>query len=139
VQISEAGIKALEAREGVRLKAYPDSRGIWTIGVGHTGGDVHPGAVITPAEVDILLKRDLGWSQIVVESTIKKPMAQNQFDAFVSIAFNIGPAGFHNSTFARWFNLGYSPQAVASAIMHWCEPREVIPRRKSETAQFLAA
>jgi len=45
--INDAGLALIERNEGLRVAAYRDIAGIWTIGYGHTGSDVHAGLVIT--------------------------------------------------------------------------------------------
>ncbi len=79
----------IETFEGVRLSAYQDVRGIWTIGVGHTGKDVHEGLTITRAEADNLLQMDLRMTETAVSHLLKRTIAQCQFDALVSFTFNV--------------------------------------------------
>lgn len=89
-KLSDNGLKLIKKFEGCRLKAYKDSGGILTIGYGHTG-DVKNNMVITQQQADNLLKKDC--ERFV--NHINKYMDiynfnQNQFDALVSFAFNIG-------------------------------------------------
>jgi lysozyme len=56
---SKDGLSLTERFEGCRLEAYPDIRGIWTIGYGHTGPDVHPEMCITQAQVEAYLLKDV--------------------------------------------------------------------------------
>ena len=89
-KLSDNGLKLIKKFESCRLKAYKDSGGILTIGYGHTG-DVKNNMVITQQQADNLLKTDC--ERFV--NHINKYMDiynfnQNQFDALVSFAFNIG-------------------------------------------------
>ena len=63
--------------EGLRLNAYQDSVGVWTIGYGHTGSDVKPGMTITQAKADQLLQADLAKFNSCVTSSINKPLNPN--------------------------------------------------------------
>ena len=87
---SENGIKLITSFEGCRLTAYPDAVGVWTIGYGHTG-DVVPGMHIDQATAITYFKNDLKR----FEANVNKynhiyHWTQNQFDAMVSYAYNIG-------------------------------------------------
>lgn len=144
---SDAGRKAIMQREGVRLTAYRDSVGILTIGVGHTAAAGYPapqpGMVITAGECDDILRRDLRKFETAVNAAITRPMTQNQFDAFVSLAFNIGPGAFKGSSVVRYFNTGDNEKA-AQAFMMWDKAGgHVLPglakRRLSEMQQFRSA
>jgi lysozyme len=129
------GIAALKSREGVKLKAYKDSVGVWTIGYGHTKG-VKPGQVITMAEADAFFADDLASHALPILSCIKVPVADHEQDALISIAFNIGVAGFRGSTFLRLLNAG-DRAGCAKAIMAWTKNKELISRRTAERDQFL--
>lgn len=140
MEISDAGIAVLQGREGCELTAYKDSVGVWTIGTGHTAaaGDPKPckGMTITQEEADEIFREDLEAYVWTVNDCIAEPMTQNQFDAFVSICFNIGQGGFAGSTFVERFN-GGDIEGCAEAILWWDQPSEIIPRRQGEYVQFL--
>ena len=141
MKTSKAGITAIEAREGVRLKAYRDTKGILTIGVGHTSaaGDpsVRAGMCITHDECDTILSRDLADCEAAVNSAVKIKITQGEFDALVSLAFNIGTGGFVKSSVVKRLNAG-DRKGAAAAIMMWNKPPEIIGRRTSEMRQFAA-
>jgi lysozyme len=142
MKTSAAGLEALTQREGVRYHAYQDVRGIWTIGVGHTAmaGPPHPypGLVITPEECQIILARDVGPCENEINALVKVPMTQNQFDALVSLTFNIGIGGFRGSSVLRQLNAKQYVVAADDFLM-WDHPPQLIGRRRAERAQFLAA
>ena len=102
---SDEGIKAIEQFEGLRLDAYQDSVGVWTIGVGHTKG-VHGGLTITQEDAENLLREDLKDAENAVNFQVKVPLAQGQFDALVSFVFNLGAGALASSTLLRLLNSG---------------------------------
>ncbi|CAO4174977.1 lysozyme [Methylorubrum populi] len=129
------GIAALKSREGVRLKAYLDSQDVPTIGYGHTRG-VRLGQVITQAEADAFFLDDLASHALPILSAIRVPVADHERDALISIAFNIGVAGFTGSTFLKRLNAG-DRTGCAEAIMMWRKPAAIVSRREAERDQFL--
>lgn len=140
MRMSAAGRAALIAREGKRLKAYKDSVGVWTIGVGHTSAAGLPivtaGLTITDAECDAILARDLVQYEAAVNK-VGAALSQKSFDALVSLAFNIGAPSFSRSTVAKRLKAG-DMQGAASAILLWNKPPEIKKRRRGEYDQFRA-
>ncbi len=91
MQIGQAGIDLIKQHEGCRLTAYKCPAGVWTIGYGHTGSDVKEGLTITPVKAEQLLKSDLAkFEKHVQNFDSKYHWNQNEFDALVSFAFNVG-------------------------------------------------
>jgi lysozyme len=139
MEISDAGVAVLRDREGCRLEAYLDSVGVWTIGVGHTAaaGDPIPcaGMCITQEQADALFDEDLDAYEQCVDAVIVASMLQHQYDAFVSICFNIGQGAFTDASFVELFNAG-DVDGCADAILWWDKPPEIIPRRQGEHVQF---
>jgi lysozyme len=121
MKISAAGIAAIKQREGSRTTAYPDTRGIWTIGVGHTGPEVHRGLVWTQEQVDAALEKDLGWAEAAINEGVTAPLTQNQFDALVSLTYNIGAGGFRGSSVRKQLNLR-NYRAAAQDFLMWDKP-----------------
>lgn len=103
--VSTTGRQLIKNFEGLRLRAYQDAVGVWTIGYGHTG-DVRPGMVITESQADDLLQKDLKRFEKGVEDSLTRPASQNQFDALVSLAYNIGINAFRKSSVLKLFNAG---------------------------------
>ena len=140
MKTSANGRQAIALREGRRLGAYRDTRGILTIGVGHTSAAGPPpvteGMTITLDECDAILAGDLATFEIAVNGAVKAPISQNAFDACVSLAFNIGAPGFVGSSVVRQINSG-NMQAAADDFLMWDRPPELLGRRKGERAQFL--
>jgi GH24 family phage-related lysozyme (muramidase) len=140
MDISADGLSALAGREGVRTLAYKDSVGVWTIGVGHTGAAGLPapcaGMEISHQAALDLFKLDLRQYVGEVNRAVKVDCTQNQFDAMVSLCFNIGVAGFAGSSVVRDLNEGDLERA-AQAFLLWDHPEELLGRRQAERAQFL--
>ncbi len=139
MKTSTIGLDKIIHREGIFLHAYEDSVGVWTIGTGHTSAagppHVYPGMTITMQENNQILLNDLAPIEEQINNTVKVPILQNEFDAFSSIIFNVGPKFLH-STAMRRFNAG-DKQGCAAAIMMWRIPPEIIGRRRTEEQQFL--
>lgn len=91
MKTSKTGLDLIKTFEGCRLKAYKCPADVWTIGYGHTGSDVKQGMVITQAEADRLLQQDLErFEKNVMKFANKYHWTQNEFDALISFAFNVG-------------------------------------------------
>ena len=135
----------LKRWEGERLEAYRDIGGVWTIGVGHTK-NVKPGQTITSEESKEFLDQDIKWAVDTVNNSVKVHLNQNQFNALVSLCFNIGPTAFTGSTCLRRLNNNDYPGA-AEALTWWNKDRingklVVVPglvnRRNAEKTLFNA-
>lgn len=144
MKTSIQGIAKLKEREGVRLTAYPDPATggqPWTIGVGHTGPDVHLGLSITMEQSDAILARDLMRFEAGIDRLVTVPLSQNQFDALVSFAFNVGLSNLQASTLLRKLNAG-DYQGAADQFLRWTkaagkELPGLVSRRQSEREQFI--
>jgi lysozyme len=106
MKTSEAGKQDIKDYEGVRYKAYLDTGGVWTIGVGHTGPDVYEGLTADENQVNQWLTDDLLEAEEGVERWVTVPLTQGQFDALVSFVFNLGEGQFRKSTLLRKLNAG---------------------------------
>ncbi len=89
-KVNAAGLDLIKTFEGLSFTAYQDSGGVWTIGYGHTGTDVHEGLTITQVQADALLDEDLTWAEFEVQRAIEIVLTPNQFSALVSWEFNTG-------------------------------------------------
>lgn len=135
MKMSEAGLKILMLREGFRNKAYKDTKGIWTIGVGHTGPEVKEGLVWTDKQVMDQLRIDIRLCEKTLDATVVVLLGQNQVDALCSFIFNVGVNAFRRSTMLRFINKGLMKEAAAE-FDRWHIPPEITSRRNSEKAQF---
>ena len=125
-QISADGLMLVKEFEGLYLEAYRDEAGIWTIGWGHTGlqhndGTVYAGRLITVEKAEELLQYDMNQFERRVETLIKVPLTQDQFDALVAFDFNTGgltlPTG-QPSTLRLKLNRG-DYEGAASEFPKW--------------------
>ena len=103
MKISERGLKLIREHEGCRLKAYYDAVGVLTIGYGSTR-DVAPGMAITMEEADARLVEDCAEAENCINGAVTVPLTQNEFDALVSLVYNIGCGNFRKSTLLRKLN-----------------------------------
>ena len=139
--IAESTLDFITREEGFKNKAYKDSKGLWTIGVGHLikADEQHLlNATLTDQEVKDLLKSDLKWCSEAVESSVRVPLTQGQFDALYSLCFNIGEGAFRKSTVVRKLNEN-DIKGAADAILMWNKPAVLEKRRKRERELFLGA
>lgn len=116
-ELGTAGYVIIKHFEGLRLEAYRDAVGIWTIGYGHTR-DVHAGARISEARADELLTEDAQSAIAGVRRKIRVPLNQNQFDALVSWTFNLGEENLQESTLRRRLNKRFYRE-VPSEMKRW--------------------
>lgn len=106
MKLSQRGIDLIKQFEGYSSKAYPDPAtggAPWTIGYGTTKG-VKPGMVITAEQAEKMLRDDVAKFESGVSALLKVPTTQGQFDAMVSLAYNIGLGNFGKSTLLRKHN-----------------------------------
>ena len=139
--IAESTLSFITKEEGARNKAYKDSKGLWTIGVGHLIKQSEQDlitATLTDDQVKELLRSDLKWCSEAVESSVKVALNQPQFDALYSLCFNIGETAFKKSTVVRKINEN-DLQGAADAILMWNKPEVLVKRRQRERALFLGA
>lgn len=127
--------------EGLELKAYRCPAGIWTIGYGHTGPDVHEGMVITKDEALALLGKDLASHVLQASGYIAVDVTQNQFIALTSFIYNIGVGAFRDSTLLKLLNRG-DIQGAADQFLLWNKAGGKVlagltRRREAERALFL--
>lgn len=97
-------VDGIRGHEGLRLVAYLDSVGVWTIGYGDTGPDVVKGLTITKVQAEERLRKRLREFEGYINRAVKVKLTQNQFDALVSLVYNIGPTNFNASTLLRKLN-----------------------------------
>lgn len=137
-KIGQAGLALIKQFEGCRLTAYQCSAGVWTIGYGHTAG-VHKGMKITQAQAEEYLKHDVAKFEKYVNNPSYVPFTdklnQNQFDALVSFAFNLGQGNVKKLCTGRVMN------QIPSAMQQYCKAAgKTLPglqrRRKAEAALY---
>ena len=100
---------------------------------------VAAGLSITPAQAGDILAQDLAQFERAVEAAVAVPLADHEFDALVSLAFNIGAEAFSRSTLVRRLNAG-DRAGAAEAFLMWANAGGkpiLLGRRKAERKQFL--
>lgn len=134
MKLSDKGVKFLIKHEGKRRKAYKDTKGFWTIGIGHL---ILPNekhlltATLTDQEITDILRKDIA----IAENAINKEnlnLNQNQFDALVSFVFNIGIGAWKKSTMLKLLKKGEN-QLASAQFDRW----ENKNRRAAEKQLFL--
>jgi len=101
--LSALGLVGIAAHEGYSDKAYQDVVGIWTIGFGTTK-DVKPADKIDPVKALQRKTEDIVKFEGTIKQCVTVPLHQHEYDAYVSLAYNIGPGAFCNSTLVKRLN-----------------------------------
>lgn len=145
MRTSKAGIALIKSFEGYRPRAVPLGDGRWTIGYGHTKS-AREGLKITRAEAEGVLRAyDLPPIELFIRRSILSPINQNEFDALVSFAFNLGLEAFRTSDVLETFNTG-DHLRTADLMNGWRQARingrlvtvdALVRRRAAERALFL--
>lgn len=101
MRASSTCLRMIADFERFRPTAYkPTPKDVWTLGYGHTNG-VLEGSTCTMAQALAWLHDDIRWAEADVNHSVKVKLTQNQFDALVSLVFNIGGVNFIVSTLLR--------------------------------------
>ena len=143
--MSNKGINVLKGFEGLRLEAYQDIGGVWTIGYGHTsaagGMKVDKGLIITNEQAEQLLKDDLArMTYPVIKRWVDVPLTQGQFDALASFTYNLGEGQVSKSTLLKLLN-NQDYQGAANEFERWVyagntKVNGLIRRRENERELF---
>ena len=143
--LSDNGMKLLEQLEGLRLEAYLDSASIYTIGYGTIkypdGSKVKKGDKITKAQAKEYKLHDLKEFESTVNTSVKVPLTQNQYDALVSLSYNIGSSAFKNSTLLKKLNSG-DYKGTSEQLLLWNKAggkkvQGLVNRREAERNLFI--
>lgn len=146
-KMTAKGVEFLIREEGLVPYAYNDPAGHATFGVGHL---LHRGPVTDadrakwgtkakPKSRELavsVFRADLQQYEAAVRRAVRRRLVRHQFDAFVSLAFNIGATGFANSTAARR-SRQRRPTLAGDAILLWDNPAVLKARRARERRLFL--
>jgi lysozyme len=133
----------VRAHEGCRLTAYPDGKGVWTIGWGHTGAEVQEGLTWTKEEADAQLEADLAHAAEAVARLKRRLLSDQQMAALISLVFNLGEGALARSTLltlvndCRW--LDAAKEFLRFDRMGGQESKGLLIRRLDEAALFLRA
>jgi lysozyme len=140
-------LNTIQQFEGLKLKAYKDSVGIWTVGFGNifnldTGNPIKEGDEISLETAERWLKIEVDNLQAKMRKVITVPLNDNQWTALTSLAYNIGFGAFKRSTLLRLLNAGASKEEVAKQILRWNkaggkEVKGLTNRRQAEFNLFI--
>lgn len=142
--ISKNGLAIIKKWEGLRTTSYLCPAGIPTVGYGSTGTHVKLGMTITEKQAEELLLKDVKRFENCVNECVKHPINQNQFDALVSWAFNVGCGNVRSSSLVKLLNQGKVSEASEELLL-WCKAtvkgekvvlKGLLNRRKEEKALF---
>lgn len=142
---SQKIIDFIKSFEALSLNAYICPAGKLTIGYGHTSG-VKPGMKITEAEAEELLKKDLSYAEKAVDDIQQyfsyQCFSQNEYDALISLVFNIGNEKFRTSTIRKMIIAGKPVEKIAEEFPKWTYIKGKFSnglqrRRKAEQKIFL--
>lgn len=135
------GRALIQSFEKLRLKAYkPTPNDVPSIGWGHTKF-VCMGDICTETQAEVWLTEDLAEAEACVILALDFQPTQEQFDACVSLCYNIGCAGFRHSSVVKFYNQGDVPRAAAAFMLWDKQHGQVLPglvrRREAEMNLFL--
>ena len=144
--VSLFGVDIICGFEGKRLAAHDDGVGVWTIGFGTTvypnGIKVMKGDTCTEAQAKTYMAHDLKKFEATVNKAVTVQLNQNQFDALVSLAYNIGTNAFSGSTLVKKLNSN-DFRGAADQFDIWVNAggkrmQGLVNRRAKEKALFLS-
>lgn len=143
MKMSRSGKIALTVSEGIVDAAYLDGVKVWTIGIGHTkaAGEPDPyklrGVKLTLSRIIEIFEKDLPDYEGIVNRNVKVPLSQQQFDALVHFAYNVGESNFRKSRLLRMINDKDYETAGKEGFHGWLKPSSIIGRRDKERRIFL--
>jgi lysozyme len=121
--LSADGMALLRQFEGLRLEAYQDVAGIWTIGYGTTrypnGQKVRAGDRCTLEQADIYFAHDLERFELAVDALTVDTILQRQFDGLTSFTYNVGEQAYKDSTLRKLVNANPNNPAIRDQFMRW--------------------
>ena len=141
MKVNAEGYALIKRFEGCKLKAYKCPANVWTIGYGNTfyedGMKVKEGDIITQQRAEELAKFIIDQFAVVIAPFIQKPLTDNQFSACVSLAYNIGTAGFKRSSVFKKLNVNPNDPTIADSFRLWNKGggkvlRGLVNRREAE-------
>ena len=147
----EASFKCLslvKEFEGLFLKAYPDPIGIWTIGYGTiqypNGKRVKKGDICTNEEAEAYLMHELNIKALSINPHFTShPIKQNQFDALLSFAYNLGTGALNKSTLLKKVKANPNDPSIRNEFMKWVNAggkklNGLVRRRKAEADLYFS-
>jgi lysozyme len=145
MKVNAEGYALIKKFEGCYLKAYRCPSNVATIGYGNTfyedGTKVKDGDVITQARAEELAKFIIDQFAVTIAPFILQPLNDNQFSACVSLAYNIGTAGFKRSSVFKKLNVNPLDATIADSFRLWNKGggkvlKGLVRRREAEIALY---
>ena len=137
--ISKAGLEFIKGWESLRLAAYQDVGGVWTIGYGHTEM-VFKGQTISPAQAESLFRHDIFAPEKAIRDHVSVALKQSEYDALVSFIFNLGARNFLESTLLEKLNkmdyVGAADEFLKWDLVHGKVSPGLSNRRRDERLVF---
>ena len=130
MKLNQTGYDLIKTFEGLSLKPYKCSAGVPTIGYGNTyyenGVKVQMSdGIITKQRAEELLKYSADRYGLKVANLLKKPVTQNQFNALVSFAYNVGSGALASSTLLKLVNINPNDAMIAKEFLKWTKVNKV--------------
>ena len=142
-KINQAGRALIQSSESFSNVAYPDpgtGGNPWTIAWGHTH-EVKKGDTCTQAQGDQWFEGDLEFFENEVSSLVQVPLNDNEFSALVSLAYNLKPSAFRQSSVIKYVNAGAFAKVPAALMDYDHSAGRVMPglvkRRRAEGELWL--
>jgi GH24 family phage-related lysozyme (muramidase) len=144
MKIGNKGLRLIKEFEGCKLTAYKCPAGVWTIGIGSTryadGSAVKQGQTLANEEAALLLLSKTLTSYEHAVNAIKVDLTQNEFDALVSLTYNIGAGNLASSTLVKMLKAGDSKAEIAKQFLRWDKaggkPLAGLTRRRNAEAEL---
>jgi lysozyme len=146
MNIGKKGLALIKEFEGCKLTSYKCPAGVWTIGIGSTrysdGSPVKQGQTLASIEAAmLLLSKTLAPFEHAVNA-IKVELTQNEFDALVSLTYNIGAGNLASSTLVKMLKADEPKAEIAKQFLRWNkaggkELAGLTRRRNAEAELFL--
>lgn len=146
MKASDSGLGLIRSQEGLRLEAYPDGKTPdgaqrYSIGYGHSGA--HLGQRISMVEAERLFREDVARFESALTAVLSEGATQGQFDALVSLAYNIGAKAFADSTLIARHNVG-DFKGAAAEFRRWNKSDGhvnpvLVERREIESQRYAQA
>jgi lysozyme len=139
MEISKEGLALIKKFEGYEQHAYKCPAGIWTIGYGHTK-NVQSGDEWSQTHAEHMLMVELEEFCHYIDTMVKVPLEQYQYDALVAWIYNLGPTNFKESTLLKVLNQG-DYEDVPHQIKRWNKAggrvlQGLVRRREAEALLF---
>ena len=142
VNLGEAGKALIQSYEKCAFVAYkPTPNDVWTLGFGHTRA-VAEGDTCTQEQADAWFVQDVAWAEECVNRAVTAQVSQEEFDALVSLCFNIGCPAFSGSTLVKELNAA-NYDAASQQFLVWDKQHGQVlaglsARRRAEQELFNA-